>query len=337
MQEARFYDKKEDNKVKCYLCAHGCVIDPRKRGICMVRENRDGVLYSLVYGKIISQNVDPIEKKPLFHFLPGSRSYSIATVGCNFQCEHCQNFEISQWPRVEKKEIPGREVTPADIVAGARDSGCASISYTYTEPTIFGEFAYDTAVLARQEGIRNVFVSNGFMTEKSAAILGEVLDADNIDLKSFSDSFYRKICKARLQPVLDTIARMKELGVWLEVTTLIIPGLNDSDQELKELAGFIKEVGPDIPWHVSAFYPTYKMLNRPRTPAQTLRRARQIGLEAGLRYVYTGNIPGEDGEKTFCYACGALVIDRFGYTIRHNYLTDGKCAQCGAAIDGVWE
>ncbi len=205
MQEARFYDKQEDNKVKCYLCAHGCVIDPRKRGICMVRENRDGVLYSLVYGKIISQNVDPIEKKPLFHFLPGSRSYSIATVGCNFQCEHCQNYEISQWPRVEKKEIPGREVTPADIVAGARDSGCASISYTYTEPTIFGEFAYDTAVLARQEGIRNVFVSNGFMTEKSAAILGKVLDADNIDLKSFSDSFYRKTCKARLQPVLDTI------------------------------------------------------------------------------------------------------------------------------------
>ena len=337
MQEARFYDKLEDNKVKCYLCAHGCVIDPRKRGICMVRENRDGVLYSLVYGKIISQNMDPIEKKPLFHFLPGSRSYSIATVGCNFQCEHCQNFEISQWPRVEKKEIPGREVTPVDIVAGARDSGCASISYTYTEPTIFGEFAYDTAVLARQEGIRNVFVSNGYMTEKSAAILGKVLDADNIDLKSFSDSFYRKTCKARLQPVLDTIAKMKELGVWLEVTTLIIPGLNDADQELKELAGFIKEVGADIPWHVSAFYPTYKMLNRPRTPAQTLRRARQIGLEAGLRYVYTGNIPGEDGEKTFCYACGALVIDRLGYTIRHNYLTDGKCAQCGAAIDGVWE
>jgi pyruvate formate lyase activating enzyme len=336
MQEARFYDKKEDSKVKCYLCAHGCVIDPHKRGICMVRENRDGVLYSLVYGKIISQNVDPIEKKPLFHFLPGSRSYSIATVGCNFQCEHCQNYEISQWPRVEKKEIPGREVTPADIVAGARDSGCASISYTYTEPTIFGEFAYDTAVLARQEGIRNVFVSNGFMTEKSAAILGKVLDADNIDLKSFSDSFYRKTCKARLQPVLDTIERMKELGVWLEVTTLIIPGLNDADQELKELAGFIKEVGPDIPWHVSAFYPTYKMLNRPRTPAQTLRRARQIGLEAGLRYVYTGNIPGEDGEKTFCYACGALVIDRFGYTIRHNHLKDGRCGQCGAVIDGVW-
>jgi len=191
--------------------------------------------------------------------------------------------------------------------------------------------------LAREAGIRNVFVSNGFMTERSATAMAEVLDADNIDLKSFSDAFYRKICKARLQPVLDTISRMKELGVWLEVTTLVIPGLNDSDEELKEIAEFIKDVGVDIPWHVSAFYPTYKMLNRPRTPAQTLRRARQIGLEAGLRYVYTGNIPGEDGEKTFCYACGALVIDRMGYTIRHNYLKDGACAQCGVRIDGVWE
>ena len=337
MQEARFYDKIEDHKVKCHLCAHGCVIDPGKRGLCMVRENRDGILYSLVYGKIISRNVDPIEKKPLFHFLPGSTSFSIATVGCNFQCEHCQNFEISQFSRYEKKALPGQDTTPAQIVAAARSSGAASISYTYTEPTIFGEFAYDTAVLARQEGIRNVFVSNGFMSEKSAITLAEVLDADNIDLKSFSDSFYRKICKARLQPVLDTIARMKKLGVWLEVTTLIIPGLNDSDQELKDLAGFLTEVGADIPWHVSAFYPTYKMLNRPRTPVQTLRRARQIGLDAGLRYVYTGNIPGDEGEKTFCYACGALVIDRLGYTIRHNHLQQGTCPQCGVSIDGVWE
>lgn len=337
MQEARFYDKVEDNKVKCYLCAHSCVIDPLKRGICMVRENRDGTLYTLVYAKVISQSVDPIEKKPLFHFLPGSTSYSIATVGCNFQCEHCQNFDISQFPRYEKRDIPGQETPPAQIVAGAKSRGCASISYTYTEPTIFGEYAYDTAMLAKEAGIRNVFVSNGFMSEKSAKILGQLLDADNIDLKSFSDSFYRKVCKARLKPVLDTIQRMKELGVWVEVTTLIIPGLNDSEKELKDLAGFIKKVGADIPWHVSAFYPTYKMLDRPRTPVETLRRARQIGLEAGLRYVYTGNVPGEDGEKTFCYACGAVVIDRMGYTIRRNFLKDGKCAQCGAAIDGVWQ
>ncbi|HAY21218.1 AmmeMemoRadiSam system radical SAM enzyme [Desulfobacca acetoxidans] len=336
MQQARFYEVEEDNKVKCYLCAHGCVIDPGKRGICMVRENRDGVLYSLVYGKIISRNVDPIEKKPLFHFLPGSRSFSIATVGCNLQCQHCQNYEISQWPRLRKNGFPGDDLTPSQIVAEAKSSGSLSIAYTYTEPTIFAEFAYDTAVLAKGEGIRNVFVSNGFMSERSATTMAEVIDADNIDLKSFSDSFYRKICKARLQPVLDTIERMKHLGVWVEVTTLIIPGLNDSDQELKEIADFIKGVGVDIPWHVSAFYPTYKMLDRPRTPVATLRRARQIGLEAGLRYVYTGNIPGENGEKTFCYACGAMVIDRFGYAINQNLLKNGACPQCGARIDGVW-
>lgn len=337
MHEARFYEKREDNKVHCYLCAHGCVIDSRKRGICGVRENRDGILYSLVYGKIISQNVDPIEKKPLFHFLPGSRSFSIATVGCNFQCEHCQNWEISQYPRFEPKDIPGQEMTPAQIVERAQATNSASISYTYTEPTIFGEFAYDTAVLAREQGIRNVFVSNGFMSERSARAMAEVLDADNIDLKSFNDSFYRKICKARLQPVLATIELMKELGVWIEVTTLIIPGLNDADQELQDIAKFLVGIDPAIPWHVSAFYPTYKMLNRPRTPAATLQRARQLGLDAGLRYVYTGNIPGDAGEKTFCYACGAMVIDRVGFAIRHNYLKDGACATCGAKIDGVWQ
>ncbi len=337
MHEARFYEKQEDHKVKCYLCAHGCVIEPRKRGICMVRENRDGTLYSLVYGKIISQNIDPIEKKPLFHFLPGSSSFSIATVGCNFQCEHCQNWEISQLPRLESREIPGHEVTPAQIVARAQASGSASISYTYTEPTIFAEFAYDTAVLAREQGIRNVFVSNGFMSERSAKIMAEVLDADNIDLKSFQDSFYRKICKARLQPVLDTIQRLKEAGVWIEVTTLVIPGLNDSDQELQEIAKFLVDLDPAIPWHVSAFYPTYKMLNRPRTPAATLQRARRLGLEAGLRYVYTGNLPGDEGEKTYCYRCGAVVIDRVGFRIRQNLLKHGACAHCGAVIDGVWE
>lgn len=337
MQEARFYEKAQGNKVQCHLCAHECVIDPGSRGICMVRENRGGVLYSLVYGKIISQNIDPIEKKPLFHFLPGSRSYSIATVGCNFQCQHCQNYEISQYPRLYKGSLPGQEVTPADIVAAAAATRCASISYTYTEPTIFGEFAYDTAALARQQGIRNVFVSNGYMTPRSATALAEVIDADNIDLKSFSDSFYRKICKARLQPVLDTIALMKKLGVWIEVTTLIIPGLNDADEELRQIAHFLLEIDPGIPWHVSAFYPTYKMLDRPRTPAATLRRARQLGLEAGLRYVYTGNIPGDEGEKTFCYACQTLLIDRYGYSIRKNRITAGKCPDCGAVIDGVWQ
>jgi pyruvate formate lyase activating enzyme len=337
MIEARFWESLEDKKVHCHLCAHECQIDPGKRGICRVRENRDGTLYSLVYGKIISENIDPIEKKPLYHFLPGSRSYSIATVGCNFQCLHCQNYEISQYPRFHEGDVIGPLRSPEDIVTAARENQSASISYTYTEPTIFLEFAQDTARLARAQGLRNVFVSNGFMTEPSAKALAEVIDADNVDLKSFRDEHYRKVCKARLQPVLDTIVRLKQLGVWLEITTLVIPGLNDSTEELTDIAQFIKGVGAGVPWHVSAFYPIYKMLDRPPTPVATLLKAREIGLKVGLRYVYTGNIPGKGGESTFCYACGALLIDRLGLHILRYDLKDGKCSKCQAEIDGVWK
>jgi len=339
MQEARFYEKVEDQKVQCHLCAHECKIDPGKRGICHVRENREGTLYSLVYGRLIAQNVDPIEKKPLFHFLPGTRSFSIATVGCNFMCLHCQNYDISQYPRAHEGQIIGEERTPAEVVQDALATRSTNISYTYTEPTIFMEFAQDTARLARERGLKNVFVSNGFMTPESAGALSECIDADNVDLKSMQDDFYRKVCKARLQPVLDTIQRLHAAGVWLEVTTLVIPGHNDSDEELTEIAQFIKGVGEGIPWHVSAFHPTFKMMDRPRTPAQTLKKARDIGLSAGLRYVYTGNIPGilEGTENTYCYACGELLIERLGYTIQGNHLKDGKCPKCEAAIDGVWK
>jgi pyruvate formate lyase activating enzyme len=337
MQEARFYEKAADGRVHCHLCAHECKIEPGKRGICQVRENREGTLYSLVYGMLVAENLDPIEKKPLFHFLPGSRSYSIATGGCNFQCLHCQNYDISQFPRRHEGRIPGVPRTPEAIVAAAAQNRAATISYTYTEPTIFMEFALDTARLAKARGIRNVFVSNGFMTEVSATAMAEVIDADNVDLKSFREDFYRKVCKAKLQPVLDTIARLKRLGVWLEVTTLVIPGLNDSEEELREIAEFIKGVGPEIPWHVSAFYPTYQMLDRPRTPAATLLQARDLGLAAGLRYVYTGNIPGQGGENTYCYSCGELLIERLGYSIRGFILQEGKCPKCGTAIDGVWQ
>ncbi len=339
MQEARFYEKKADQKVQCHLCAHECKIDPGKRGICHVRENREGTLYTLSYGRLVAQNVDPIEKKPLFHFLPGTRSFSIATVGCNFMCLHCQNYDISQYPRVHQGRIIGEERTPEDVVGDALASHSASISYTYTEPTIFLEFAQDTARLAREHGLKNVFVSNGFMTPQSATALSEFIDADNVDLKSFWDDFYRKVCKARLQPVLDTIPRLKKAGVWVEVTTLVIPGHNDSDQELTEIAQFIKDVDLGIPWHVTAFHPTFKMMDRPRTPPQTLKKARDIGLQAGLRYVYTGNIPGilEGTENTYCYACQELLIERLGYTIRRYYLQDGKCPKCQAAIDGVWK
>jgi pyruvate formate lyase activating enzyme len=337
MKEARFWEGLEDQKVQCHLCAHECKIDPDKRGLCHTRENQEGVLYSLNYGRVIAENIDPIEKKPLFHFLPGSRSYSIATVGCNFMCLHCQNYEISQYPRLHEGIIIGQQRSPEDIVAGALASASSSISYTYTEPTIFMEYALDTAVLARRRGLRNVFVSNGFMTEASATALAQVIDGDNIDLKSFRDDHYRKICKARLQPVLDTIVRLKESGVWLEVTTLVIPGLNDSETELTEIAKFIKAVDEGIPWHVSAFYPTYKMMDRPPTPAATLHKAREIGLKTGLRYVYTGNIPGGQAENTYCYACQEPLIERWGYRIRGYSLKDGKCPKCQAEIEGVWK
>ncbi len=331
-----FQEAKEGGKVLCGLCNHRCLISDGKRGICAVRENRDGVLYSLVYDKVIAQNIDPIEKKPLFHFLPGSRSFSIATPGCNFRCLHCQNADISQLPRDHQGIITGREVQPAAIVEAAREYGCASISYTYTEPTIFFELAYDTARLAVEAGIRNVFVTNGYITPEALKTIKPWLHAANIDLKGFTEDFYRKVCGAKLQPLIDSIRLYKELGIWIEITTLVIPGHNDSDEELRKIAGFIKSVGEDIPWHVSRFHPTYKLLDSPITPAATLSRARQIGLDSGLRYVYEGNIPGE-GEETFCPQCRKSLVKRIGFQVLDNGVKAGKCGFCGTKMDGVWE
>jgi pyruvate formate lyase activating enzyme len=336
MKEALFYKVEDKGNVQCSLCNHRCHIKSGKRGICKVRENRDGKLYSLVYGKIVSENSDPIEKKPLFHFLPGSISYSIATVGCNFKCLHCQNWQIAQYPSIYGGDIPGEERNPEDIVNEAVLHGAKGISYTYVEPTIFYEFAYDCAISARNKGLKNVFVSNGYMTPEVTRHLAPVLDGINIDIKAFTDKFYHDVCSARLQPVLDNVRLMHELGVWVEVTTLVIPGWNDSPKELRDIAGFIKGVEPSIPWHVTAFYPTHKMLDRPPTPVATLRRAREIGLEEGLRFVYEGNVPGEGGETTYCPSCGAEIIKRIGFRIVKNLLSDGKCSKCGEIIQGVW-
>ena len=335
MKEAMFYERLEEKKVRCFLCAHHCHIKDGKRGICYVRKNIDGSLFSLVYGKVISMNVDPIEKKPLFHFLPASTSFSIATVGCNFRCEHCQNFEISQYPK-EHDDIAGQPVTPEDIVEAALRNGCESISYTYTEPTIYFEFAYDCAKLARERGIKNVFVSNGYTTPEATRVIAPYLDGNNIDLKG-NDDFYKKVCGARLEPVKDTIRLMKELGVWVEVTTLIIPDYNDSEDDLKDIAGFINSVDPYIPWHVTQYYPTYKLTDKPRTPVAVLRRAREIGFEAGLKYVYEGNIPGEGGENTYCPECRELLVTRLGFRISEDRIKGGICPKCGAEIRGVWE
>ena len=333
MKEALLYEKAGDGKVQCCLCSHRCKIAPGKRGICAVRENIDGTLYSLVYGKVIAQHVDPIEKKPMFNFHPGSKSYSIATVGCNFSCLHCQNYDISQFPR-KHQIIPGDEITPEQVVQAAEKAGCRSISYTYTEPTIFFEFAYDCAKLAREKGIKNVFVSNGYTTPEATRIIAPYLDANNIDLKG-DDSFYKKLCSAKLQPVLDTIKLMKELGVWVELTTLIIPTYNDSEDFLKWAAGFIKSVSADIPWHVTQFYPTYKLLDQPRTPIKVLRMARDIGLKTGLKYVYEGNVPGEGGENTYCHSCGDVLIERVGYTLGAIKIKNSQCIKCGTGVSGV--
>lgn len=335
MVEARLYRQAEKGAVDCYLCEFHCHIQDGKTGVCGVRENAGGVLYTRVYGKLIAEHVDPIEKKPLFHFQPGSRSYSIATVGCNFRCLHCQNFEISQMPK-DQKRIIGEQASPEEVVAEAFETGCSSISYTYTEPTIFFEFAKDTGVLARDKGIKNVFVTNGYMTTECLDELNGVLDAANVDIKAFTESFYRKVCGARLAPVLKSVEYMRKLGIWVEITTLIIPTMNDSEEELRGIAGWIAKTDSAMPWHVSAFHPAYKLNGVPSTPAATLVRAREIGLEEGLRYVYTGNVPGIPGESTFCYNCREKLIERYGFTVKKNVVTDeGKCPRCGSLIDGV--
>lgn len=338
MHEAKFYTIIDSEKkiVHCTLCSQSCRIHDGKRGFCRVRENQGGILYSLNYGKLVSENVDPIEKKPIFHMLPGSSSYSISTVGCNFRCLHCQNFQISQYPRFNEGPMPGTLRSPEDVVNAARQRGCQSISYTYVEPTIFYEFAYDTAKLAHEAGIKNVFVSNGYTGEGATRELAPLLTANNIDLKAFTDKFYKEVCSARLAPVLDTIKLMKELGVWVEVTTLVIPGWNDSEDELRDIARFIKGVSADIPWHVTRFWPTYKMTDRPPTPHATLSRAREIGREEGLHHVYVGNIPDETGENTYCPKCNALVIERAGFRILGDKLTKGACQACGTPIAGIF-
>ena len=335
MREAMFYENAGGNKVRCGLCRFRCLIGEGRRGICAVRENHGGTLYTLVYGKAIAEHVDPIEKKPLFHVMPGSRTFSVATVGCNFRCLHCQNYSISQ-PLQGTLAITGIDLSPAEIVAKALASGCRSIAYTYTEPTIFFEYAYDTAVLAKKAGLKNLFVTNGYITPEALACISPFLDAANIDLKGFSERFYREVVHAMLKEVLDSIVEYKRQGIWIELTTLIIPDWNDSDEELRGIARFIADkVGKETPWHVSRFHPTFKMTDRPPTPIATLARARQIGLDEGLAYVYEGNVPEAGGEDTCCPACRETLIRRRGFSLAENRIRQGKCPTCSAVIDGI--
>lgn len=333
------YRRAEGDSVQCFLCRHECRIEEGKRGLCRVRENRRGTLYSIFYGKPIALSPDPIEKKPLFHFQPGSLSLSLATLGCNFQCEFCQNWDISQYGRGEgSRETHGTlEVSPHAVVAEAKQANCRSISYTYSEPTIFFEYAHDIGLLAREAGIRNVFVTNGYMTPQAIEACASFLDAANVDLKAFREETYKKLIKGNLEGVLDSIRLLKERGIWLEITTLIVPGMNDHPDEIQNMARFIAGVDPAIPWHISRFYPNYRFSDRPMTPLGTLQRAHRTGLEAGLKYVYLGNVPAHEMESTTCPGCGTCLIERAGFRILSNRLSpEAACPECATVLDGVF-
>ena len=334
LTEVYLYEKLSGEKVRCKTCSHYCLVSPRKRGICGVRENRRGNFFALNYGRLAACHIDPIEKKPLFHFLPGTKSLSIATAGCNLRCENCQNWEISQGPKPDK-EIVGEEISPKRVVEIAIQNNLPSISYTYTEPTIFLEYALDTMKLAKQAGLKNIWVSNGYTSPEAFELISPYLDAANVDLKSFAEEFYIQHCGAKLQPVLDTLRRIKSKKIWVEITTLVIPSLSDSKEMFEDIARFIKkELGPKTPWHISQFSGviSWKLRNLPKTPVETLKAAYEVGKKAGLKYVYTDNVPGLPSENTFCPRCETLVINRAGYSIER-YDKSSYCPKCGEFLD----
>ena len=332
LKEALLYQRLPDNKVSCYLCSHRCFINDDNFGICQVRQNKGGVLYTYAYGEVVAANIDPIEKKPLFHILPGSSSFSIASAGCNFRCGFCQNWQISQKREADKVGVSSKPMSPQEIVANALSYKCKSISYTYTEPTIFFEYAFETAKLAKTKGLYNVFVTNGYMSKEALEMFQPYLDAANVDLKFFSDQSYIRVCGAKLRPVLESIALMRKLNIWVEVTTLVVPGENDSTEELKGIASFIAGTGKEIPWHISRFHPDYKMTDKASTAFSKLKEAEQLGKDAGLRYVYIGNVLKED--KTYCSKCARSLISRLGFDIVENNLKNGKCPDCGRELEG---
>ncbi len=325
----------KDDTVQCRLCSHFCRIEEGKAGLCGVRRNDGGSLVSLSYDKVAALHLDPVEKKPLFHFMPGTTTLSLGTPGCNLDCAFCQNWSLSQPPR-QGRRIEGQAVAPRDIVRMARSSGARSVAYTYSEPTIFFELMLETATLARQEGLANIMVSNGFQSPECIDALDGFIQAANIDLKSFREEFYRDICGARLKPVLENLAHMKRLGWHLEVTTLVIPGENDSDAELRDIASFLRaELGADMPWHVSRFHPCHRMQHHPPTPLDALKRAYDIGRAEGLHHVFVGNVPGSGLENTVCPGCGRTVVERSGFAVLRNRLRKGACPHCGQSVIGA--
>ena len=330
------YSNTGANSVKCNICRHRCILPPGGRGICRVRRNVDGKMVSLVNGKILASAVDPIEKKPLFHFLPGSQSFSVASAGCNFSCRFCQNAEIARFDDKGTGIFPGRDLPPEESVRMALASSCSSISFTYTEPTVWFEYALETARLSAEAGLYNIFVTNGYITPDALSMIAPFLHGANIDLKAMSDSFYSRLCGARLSEVLDCIRDYRRKGIWIEITTLVIEGENDDPEQLRTTAGFIaEELGPDTPWHVSRFFPRHLMSDRRPTPGRCMEAALEAGDMAGLRYVYEGNV--ESGrENTICPFCGATVVGRNGYRVVSMNIRDGSCGTCGREIAGIW-
>lgn len=335
VKEAMFYDKMAENEIRCKLCPKECEIGDRERGWCGVRENREGIYYTLVYGNPCAVRPDPIEKKPFFHFLPGTQSFSIATAGCNLNCKFCQNWEISQSRPEETRNF---QLPPADIVAKAKETSCRSIAYTYSEPTIFYEYMLDTAKLGQENDIKSVVVSAGYINPEPLKLLCEHVDAVKIDLKSLRDDFYGDICSGELQPVLDSLKILRDAGVWCEIVYLVVTSLNDSERELKDTAQWVYDnLGPDVPLHFSRFYPIYQLSNLSPTEPERLKTARDMAMDIGLNYVYIGNVAGDPGENTYCPKCGKKLITRERYFIRRNDLVNGKCKWCGEGIPGVWD
>ena len=333
--EARFYRKLGDGKIQCDLCPHSCKVNEGKRGICRVRENREGVLYTLVHGRVCALHIDPIEKKPIFHYLPGTTALSLGTAGCNVHCTFCQNWEISQsFP----EQIPAEYLSPDRMTAAAKQYNCPTIAYTYSEPVIFSEFLMDTADAAHAAGVRSVVVSNGFMQKQALQAAYGKMDAVKIDLKAFTDSFYRKVVGARLKPVLETLVTLRSMGKWLEIVYLVAPGLNDSEAEFCELASWIKaNLGVEVPLHFTQIHPNYKLADLPVTPVATLERAKAIADAEGLHYVYIGNVPGHSAQNTYCPQCSNLLVERVGFTAGRMRIHEGRCSACQHPIPGVWQ
>ena len=332
--EARWYEKIPHKKVKCTLCPRECEVDDRERGYCGVRENWDGIYYTLVHSNPCTYHIDPIEKKPLFHFLPGTTAFSVATVGCNVDCKFCQNWQISQ---IRPEQAQNIDLPPKTMVRLTKESGAPSIAYTYTEPVVFSEYMYDSAYAGNKEGIKSVMISNGYIQEQPMRELAEVLAAVKVDLKAYTEKYYKEIVDGELKPVLDILVLLRQLDMWTEIVYLVVPTLNDGDKELTELAKWMKtNLGPNVPVHFTRYYPQYKLKNLPPTPVKSLERARDIALAEGMKFVYVGNVPGHSGEHTYCPACNTVLIRRKGFWIIENKISNGKCPDCGTEIPGVW-